>query len=197
MVSIHTYNPIDVRDLEPHGYPGYRITRDGNVWSDKSNCWLKRYKSRGDIGDYYVKINCPGTRRSVLISQLMSKTFVIPDLIEQGFAYASCMDSVDDEIYLVHPDGRLYRGPLMRKSGGWLNHNSLITKYTRKDGTRVKIKYAQIVAHTFIPNPNNYKWINHKDGNRLNIRADNLEWVEKEIRLYRRKSNVSKSPDMS
>ena len=34
----------------------------------------------------------------------------------------------------------------------------------------------RLVALHFVPNPNNYPIINHKDENKLNNRADNLEW---------------------
>ena len=33
-----------------------------------------------------------------------------------------------------------------------------------------------IIAHCFIPNPNNYKYINHIDSNKTNNNIDNLEW---------------------
>lgn len=38
----------------------------------------------------------------------------------------------------------------------------------------------RLVAKTFIPNPDGKEFVNHKDGNRLNNKIDNLEWCSRE-----------------
>lgn len=46
----------------------------------------------------------------------------------------------------------------------------------RKNKKRKWIAVHRLVALAFIPNPNNYKCVNHKDENTLNNNIDNLEW---------------------
>jgi hypothetical protein len=45
-----------------------------------------------------------------------------------------------------------------------------------KEGTVKNVSVHRLVAETFIPNPNNYPIINHKDENSLNNCINNLEW---------------------
>ena len=47
-----------------------------------------------------------------------------------------------------------------------------------KDGKPNKCYIHQLVAKSFVPNPNGYKNIRHKNGNKKDNRADNLEWIE-------------------
>ena len=45
-----------------------------------------------------------------------------------------------------------------------------------KEAIRKRYMCHRLVAETFIPNPNNLPYVNHKDGNRSNNYVDNLEW---------------------
>lgn len=51
-----------------------------------------------------------------------------------------------------------------------------------KNGKRKAYTIAKLVATAFISNPENKPKVKHIDGNRMNNRVENLEWVEhKEI----------------
>lgn len=62
-----------------------------------------------------------------------------------------------------------------------------------EDGHRVSrmLTVHRLVACAFIPNPNNFPIINHKDENKLNNRADNLEWCT--YAYNRRYGNATKN----
>jgi len=46
-----------------------------------------------------------------------------------------------------------------------------------KDGEQKDVSVARLVAQSFVPNPNNLPYVNHINGNKLDNRAVNLEWV--------------------
>lgn len=49
-------------------------------------------------------------------------------------------------------------------------------QYRKEDGKSHHQRVHVIFAHCFIPNPNNYKYVNHIDSNKLNNNLNNLEW---------------------
>lgn len=57
-----------------------------------------------------------------------------------------------------------------------------VTLYS-KDGKRKWYRVHRLVAQCFIPNPNNYKEINHKDENPSNNCVDNLEWCDRSYNI--------------
>ena len=54
-------------------------------------------------------------------------------------------------------------------------------------------RLGYIVAKTFIDNPNNYKYVMHKDGNFRNNSASNLEWTNISPQCNKEK-NIAKTP---
>ena len=82
-----------------------------------------------------------------------------------------------DGKYLIHPDGRVYS----RYS------NKILTHTIQKDGKRtVSMRYAgskgtavavsRLLAETFLPNPNNLKYVILKDGDPRNVTLSNVKW---------------------
>lgn len=53
----------------------------------------------------------------------------------------------------------------------------------------------RLIAKAFIPNPNNYPCVNHKDENKLNNRYDNLEWCSEKYNnnFGKHNQNISNS----
>lgn len=49
-----------------------------------------------------------------------------------------------------------------------------------RNGKQSKPKVHRLIAEVFVPNPNGYSQINHKDEDKTNNQADNLEWCNNE-----------------
>lgn len=87
-------------------------------------------------------------------------------------------------LYEVSSDGRMksykrYKEGKILKLSKYSN-GYLFVKLSPMNTHRGEYKKAysvhRLVAETFIPNPNNYPCVNHKDGNKQNNNVDNLEW---------------------
>ena len=95
---------------------------------------------------------------------------------------------VDYENYQVSNLGRVrslrnnnvyYLNPMKR---GYAGQKYECVRLSNEYGYK-NFSVHRLVASYFIPNPNNYPIINHKDENKLNNRADNLEWCTYEYNM--------------
>lgn len=66
------------------------------------------------------------------------------------------------------------------KNGKCGNYNIVVL---RKNGKSKTLYVHRLVAKAFINNPNNYKEVNHKDGNTTNNNVENLEWCNRSYNI--------------
>ena len=87
------------------------------------------------------------------------------------------------EEYEVSETGNVYN---LRTCIPEFNHIETLSKRIDRAGYYTVRLYSgkpvtkylhRLIAEAFIPNPENKKYINHKDGNKLNNKVNNLEWT--------------------
>ena len=59
----------------------------------------------------------------------------------------------------------------------WLGANGYYHVDIQENGKSKKHALHRLLAKQFLPNPNNKRVVNHKDGNKLNNDLTNLEWA--------------------
>lgn len=81
--------------------------------------------------------------------------------------------------YLVTKDGHVYNSESGKEVAYSENSSGYLTFGTSdvKSGLGGPQAVHRFVAETFVPNPENKHYVNHKDNDRKNNNADNLEWV--------------------
>lgn len=104
----------------------------------------------------------------------------------------------DYENYIIYEDGNILSK----------NHNKMITHKRMRDGyyrtelykktepKRRMYNVHRIIAEVFVdnPNPDEYKIVNHKDGDKSNNHANNLEWCNQRMNIkHAHKTGLTKN----
>lgn len=81
-----------------------------------------------------------------------------------------------ERLYAITRNGNVwsYRNNKFLKSRP--SHNGYLRIQLNVNGKPYEYRINRLVAMTYIPNPNNYKEVNHIDFNILNNTVENLEW---------------------
>lgn len=66
----------------------------------------------------------------------------------------------------------------------WYERNEYFEVSLCKNGKKKKKLIHRLLAEHFIPNPNNFELVEHVDGNKKNIKIENLRWKKKEERNF-------------
>ena len=83
--------------------------------------------------------------------------------------------SIDRKIIDKHGNIRFHKGRILKAD---YDKKGYKRYYLSKNNKEEKVFEHQLVARAFIPNPNNYKMVNHKDETHDNNCVENLEWCD-------------------
>lgn len=72
-------------------------------------------------------------------------------------------------------DGRKHAGHILKQT---LSPSGYLVVSLSKEGESKQFRVHRLVALAFLPNPNNYQQVNHKDEDKTNNCLDNLEWCD-------------------
>jgi len=105
------------------------------------------------------------------------------------------------ENYLISKEGKIYskksRKFLAQNVERWKKLETSIKIGLRSNGKETKCLAHRLVALTYIPNPENKKYVQHKDRDYYNNSVENLKWSTQEDRVDHFINNLKKNRQIS
>lgn len=86
---------------------------------------------------------------------------------------------IKDSAYYISKDGRVFnldRQPIKERKHGVSTKGYKQFCLNHRCGKQFTIQAHRIVAESFLPNPNNFSQVNHKNEDKLDSCTSNLEW---------------------
>lgn len=85
--------------------------------------------------------------------------------------------------YQVSSKGRIRNKATKAIKKSFINERGYVIVSLYKEKRLKTFRVHRLVAQAFIPNPNNYEEINHRDEDKTNNASSNLEWCTREYNL--------------
>lgn len=141
-----------------------------------SDCSDPRYKG------HYVRLCCGEKKRSFRLDVLMRRIF--PELFgSDAEDWKTIWINGEPSGYEVAPSGAVRRQDNHRAVKPVERPDGYCLIRMRHHGKTVTMYLHRIVAYAFLPNPDGFEIINHKDENRANNDVSNLEWCDKSYNI--------------
>ena len=154
------------------GLPQVLIFHDGSMYDERRKCKVVPQPCSG-----HIEIANPKTHARVRLSY---------DKLYGYYFRAPWRTGVDHRWlkpfgfskYYATKDGRVFSTLTWDYLVGNMSFDGYLRALIKRDdGKSITIGIHRLVAMVYIPNPDNKPEVNHKDGNKLNNRVENLEWV--------------------
>ena len=101
------------------------------------------------------------------------------------------MEIQDYPNYLIYPDGRIWGKKTKGRKEGFMkmnpDHNGYLRLGLTNGNGEKKFRLHRLLAQHYIPNPNNYKEVDHIDGNPQNNDLSNLRWCDRSTNTMNRR----------